>query len=503
MKLSNSVRFAALAAILLLVLEAAPTSFAQQRSASASVESPDGMIDLISAPSEEFTGRIFLINDWDGGDADNQNAALELNRNPRIKQGVTILSDLPDRRPRKVIVNDLVKDAKVLAKASQQGRIGIAMGAHSRHMLAWLTELPGSAYNYQNITIVTHSNWNELDGRKGYEANKKPGDPPLEDTHGVALRRGLYLSLAKISDLGVTILEIPRTDSGPGGWGGSVAKSEGGTAGVKALDISDLGLVHYLKTGVVAATRQQRNQFVSASQQKPATLNEVNRDLITEYWDKNRGVPGKKADYLPGGKLNDQHEGELLYNGIRLPAEWPPRKFNFGKKLPTPPYLKQVPKVIPIDVGRQLFVDDFLIESTTLSRTYHKPEKYSGNPLLKPETPLELNQGLNPVAAPFSDGAFYDPAEKRFKLWYQAGWFNGVALAVSKDGLNWTRPELDVVPGSNRVVAQREDFRRDGVSVWLDHDALMRTSRTSVSRCSITHEPENWAVNWRAVTDIC
>ncbi|MHB8900863.1 MAG: hypothetical protein ACYC6Y_19110, partial [Thermoguttaceae bacterium] len=51
----------------------------------------DGMIDLLPAPEEEFDGRIFLINDWDGGDKDNQNAAEELNRNSRIKQGVTIL----------------------------------------------------------------------------------------------------------------------------------------------------------------------------------------------------------------------------------------------------------------------------------------------------------------------------------------------------------------------------------------------------------------------------
>jgi hypothetical protein len=73
--------------------------------------------------------------------------------------------------------------------------------------------------------------------------------------------------------------------------------------------------------------------------------------------------------------------GELLYNGIRLPAVWPPRDFKVGDELAPPPYLKQVPKVIPIDVGRQLFVDDFLIASTTLTRTFHKPEKYHGNPV--------------------------------------------------------------------------------------------------------------------------
>ena len=36
------------------------------------------------------------------------------------------------------------------------------------------------------------------------------------------------------------------------------------------------------------------------------------------------------------------------------------------------PYLKDPPKVIPIDIGRQLFVDDFLIAKMAgLKRTFH------------------------------------------------------------------------------------------------------------------------------------
>lgn len=259
------------------------------------------MIDLIVAPEVKFEGRIFLINDWDGGDADNQLVGEELNRNPRIKQNVTILSDLPNRDPRKVKVDDLVKDAKVLADASQEGKVGLAMGAHSRHVLAWLTELPKQSYNYSNIVLVTHSNWNELDGRKGYDANKQAGDPPLVDSHGEDLRRGLYLSLAKISDLGVTILEIPRTDFGAGGWGAKVIRSDDETATVKPYDISDLGLVHYLKTGIVEATRLQRNAWVSKVMRKPKSLDQVDPKLITRYWEKNENVPGEKEDYQADG----------------------------------------------------------------------------------------------------------------------------------------------------------------------------------------------------------
>lgn len=157
----------------------------------ADVENPDGMIDLMPAPEKPFDGDIYFINDWDGGDADNQNAAEELNRNSRIKSDVVILSDL-----------------------------------------------------------------------------------------------------------GVTIYEIQRTDHGPGGWGGRVGLMNGQTAEIKSLDISDLGLIYYLKTGSTEATHIQRNAFVSDVMMKGETLDQVNPSLITSYWEKNQGVPGEKADYL-------------------------------------------------------------------------------------------------------------------------------------------------------------------------------------------------------------
>ena len=55
---------------------------------------------------------------------------------------------------------------------------------------------------------------------------------------------------------------------------------------------------------------------------------------------------------------------ETLYNGIVLPREWPPRLADFPTSVEkdpvTPPYLLSPPAVISIDVGRQLFVDDYL-----------------------------------------------------------------------------------------------------------------------------------------------
>jgi len=70
-----------------------------------------------------------------------------------------------------------------------------------------------------------------------------------------------------------------------------------------------------------------------------------------------------------------------------------------GAQPNTPP----APAVIPIDVGRQLFVDDYLIGETTLTRTYHTARLYDKNPILKSGTPVEMNQsagGRLPVPCP-------------------------------------------------------------------------------------------------------
>ena len=58
---------------------------------------------------------------------------------------------------------------------------------------------------------------------------------------------------------------------------------------------------------------------------------------------------------------------EILYNGIRLPEEWPPRGLApYSQENPPVPYLDSPPPPVPIDVGGQLSVDDSLVEETTL-----------------------------------------------------------------------------------------------------------------------------------------
>ena len=166
-----------------------------------------------------------------------------------------------------------------------------------------------------------------------------------------------------------------------------------------------------------------------------------------------------------------ENDGELLYNGIRLPSVWPPQNVPKDRSVKPVPYLENIPERLPVNVGRQLFVDDFLIESTTLERRFHYPKKYEGNPILKPETPLELNGGEQTCATVFSDGIVWDPKDKIFKMWYHAGWFDGTAYAFSQDGINWTRPNLNVVAGTNRVLPYYQGSRRrDGASMFIDHN---------------------------------
>ena len=180
-------------------------------------------------------------------------------------------------------------------------------------------------------------------------------------------------------------------------------------------------------------------------------------------------------------------EGELLANGLCLPIEWPPN-ITHSHHPALPPYLQDNvpgnssgdqypsrPAVIGIDVGRQLFVDSFLIDtaaSSGVATTYHSPNyREDVNPVLKPDKPWEgvaykghLDPNLG-FASPFSGGMFFDPAAGHYKLWYRCG--AGVqCLAYSDDGIEFAKPSFDVVAGTN--IVQNDPI--DGSTVWLDID---------------------------------
>lgn len=172
--------------------------------------------------------------------------------------------------------------------------------------------------------------------------------------------------------------------------------------------------------------------------------------------------------------LNASAQKRELYNGIVCPAQWPPRYEEPTKACDMPvPYLKKKPSVIPVNVGRQLFVDDFLIWETSLQQVAHEPNFYASNPVLEPDKEWEKTMEGGPYAAPFSDGIWYDEISNKFKMWYLAGagslhkdakqtFYTG--YAESTDGKHWTKPTLDVYDNTNIV----DTCNRDAATIWLD-----------------------------------
>lgn len=167
---------------------------------------------------------------------------------------------------------------------------------------------------------------------------------------------------------------------------------------------------------------------------------------------------------------------QQLHNGIKLPEQWPPRYADDGVRKEMPlPYIEQKPAVIPINVGRQLFVDDFLIAETNLERICHKANYYANNPVLQPDKEWEYTWEKAPYAAPFSDGVWYDEQERKFKMWYLAGAGSihkhrqsfYTCYAESEDGKHWIKKVQDVKPETNIV----DTCDRDAATVWLDKRA--------------------------------
>ena len=195
---------------------------------------------------------------------------------------------------------------------------------------------------------------------------------------------------------------------------------------------------------------------------------------------------------------------ETLYNGITLPDSWPPNVNKLAREPMRVPYLDKPPEVISIDIGRQLFVDDFLIEQNTLKCNFHKPEYHSDNPVLKPDKPWECEDSAR-AAAPFSDGVFYDPRDNLFKMWYMGGYIASTCLATSRDGIRWEKPSFDVRPGTNEVLSHRDvepasgGRYRDSSTVWLDQEDPDPQSRYKMF--ITTPIPKRWSLALRCSAD--
>ncbi|MCM8825503.1 MAG: glycosyl hydrolase family 32 [Candidatus Omnitrophica bacterium] len=166
---------------------------------------------------------------------------------------------------------------------------------------------------------------------------------------------------------------------------------------------------------------------------------------------------------------------EILYNGLKMPEKWPPVLSLESLSEPHEPL--KPPEIVNIDVGRQLFVDDFLIEKTETKRVFHRPELHPSSPVLVPDKPWEKTYDTHQLAGPssmvFSDGVWYDPEEKLFKMWYMGGFLKSTCYAISQDGIRWEKPALDIVNETNIV----HTSMRDSSTVWLDLEEKDKNKR--------------------------
>ena len=123
---------------------------------------------------------------------------------------------------------------------------------------------------------------------------------------------------------------------------------------------------------------------------------------------------------------------------------------------------------IDIDVGRQLFVDDHLVESVTgVVRHWNRPTKCD-DPVVWPGNGAapKVTDGSASRTEPVNltcatdGGLWWDPTRKRYRLWYQADWLGDICYAESDDGIAWRYPDLGIVPGTNRI------FENDVIDSW-------------------------------------
>ena len=124
---------------------------------------------------------------------------------------------------------------------------------------------------------------------------------------------------------------------------------------------------------------------------------------------------------------------EKLYNNIVLPARWPPAIALTNRSGTAEPWYTVPPgrpAAVRVDVGRQLFIDAFLVEqdATNGTITYHAPRLQ-----LAPETRAG------------GGGLWYDSTAMEFKSFYECfstkmegdGALGPLCIATSTDGVRW------------------------------------------------------------------
>ena len=205
-------------------------------------------------------------------------------------------------------------------------------------------------------------------------------------------------------------------------------------------------------------------------------------------------------------------------NGVELPSVWPPDDIEVAEFVNDPPrarrqppYVLQPPQTIRIDVGRQLFVDDFLVENHTFQRRWHSATTHILG-LLVPDQRWESGRGNRATARPFGGGSLLDPRTQELKLWYRCAWRGSTGktcLAISHDGRTFTKPELRSA-GSRRHNVVLESRFVEAFEVvydaWSDPPRFVglrmewMTGGKRVNEYTVYDSPDG--ANWRKREDV-
>ena len=103
---------------------------------------------------------------------------------------------------------------------------------------------------------------------------------------------------------------------------------------------------------------------------------------------------------------------------------------------------------LPFGHRKQLLADTHVLcDWWNVRRVQEKVKKYSQNPIMKADQPWE--QAAADTYGTFPNSVIYDVKDRLYKLWYSIyvmGSGSTIAYATSEDGINWTKPNLALVP---------------------------------------------------------
>ncbi len=354
--------------------------------------------------------------------------------------------------------------------------------------VVWLCATQGdhSASRKERIVFGRLEKTGEFASQEG--KTRKPIPAPPEES--ALMKPGVKL----FTDREYTLEEMPEAVAGLRFLRTSIEKTE--------VTVKQPGTLYALTPTIRPKAASQETALKSAgfwkvdvpeTQMFPGEINRVS--LYRKEVKRGERLKFKKMVFLAMGEGAEVEEyrpappkpwaenaGEVLYNGIVLPEVWPPEHFDSKSVEPMPvPYLAHPPKTIPIDLGRQLFVDDFLIESTDLRRIFHQAEKYEGNPVFRAETEEEKKR--NEVVYLGQGGVFYDPADALFKMFYTAGWRGPLAMATSPDLKRWTRQGDVLLPEGAAWENGEGNTAGTDNALWYDITATDSMERIKYLTC--------------------